>query len=69
MEVFSETFQTIQVNLFDLTGRKLANIYDGTIVPGANLIEFSKPAQIKAGVYQMVSTVNGQAITQSIVIE
>jgi 1,4-alpha-glucan branching enzyme len=69
MEVFTETFQTIQVNLFDLTGRKLANIYDGTIVPGANLIEFTKPAQIKAGVYQLVSTVNGQAITQSIVIE
>jgi hypothetical protein len=25
--------------------------------------------EIKAGVYQLVSTVNGQAITQSIVIE
>jgi hypothetical protein len=69
MEITSETAQTIQVNLFDLTGRKLVELFEGKLEPGANHIEFIAPTQLKAGIYQLVSTVNGQVIAQSVVIE
>ena len=69
MEVYSETAQSIEVQLFDVTGRKMADLHKGTLVPGENLIEFNTPSELKAGIYQMVSTINGQAISQSVVIQ
>ena len=68
MEITSETSQTIKVQLFDLTGRKLSELYEGTLEPGANHIEFVTPNHLKLGVYQLVSTVNGQVISQSVLI-
>jgi len=60
--------KTISLALFDLMGRKVAELYRGNLTVGENQITFDIPSSIKKGLYQLVSTVNGIPSAQTIAI-
>ncbi len=51
IKYFSDNNQSISINLIDLSGRHIANIYNGSLQKGDNNIEWNRPHHIKPGVY------------------
>jgi hypothetical protein len=63
IKYFSDNNQPISINLIDLSGRHIANIYNGNLQKGDNIIEWNRPHHIKPGVYIVLA--NGARISSA----
>ena len=55
LKYYSVNNQPISISLIDLSGRHIANIYNGNLQKGDNIIEWNRPQHIKPGVYIVIA--------------
>ena len=61
--------QPVRVELLNTNGAVIAQIYDGNLQAGSNLIEWNRPASVPAGFYILKAVIGNECRYAKVILQ
>lgn len=69
VSIYSEKPETVDIKLYDISGRLLSTIHQGNILQGENTLVWNRPNGIRSGIYFVVVNTSSNRVAKRVLIQ